>query len=367
VGDIKPAEAEIQFFMDLAWDINAWKPAQAINYTEQWAKNIFGASLAPAIAFIKNKYYELAASGKPEHLSKIQFTEAAWNNRLAHYQSIAQQARALYNMVTPELKDAFYQLVLYPVVSANLMNEKFAYAQKSISLAKQGNKEALLFAAKSKAAFDSIGLLTEKYNKEIANGKWNGMMSWHPRNLDVFKMPSIATEAMVNEFAVKPLQQSVSDTIFITYLSAGSFVSEHNRDEAEIIKLPGVGDDANSLTLLPYSFQIFKTKDKIEYPAANLAVKLTKGRYLLRLHTLPSHALNESMTFYIGVRIGNISSNIFNVEVAAETPEWDKAVVNGYVQRDIPFELINEQSVNIKLLFPSGGVVVSKIALYSIK
>ena len=68
VGDIKPAEAELQFCMDLAWDVDAWNPENANQWNRHWAAENFGEEVADGLAEVKKEYYRLAAGGKPEHV-----------------------------------------------------------------------------------------------------------------------------------------------------------------------------------------------------------------------------------------------------------------------------------------------------------
>ena len=49
VGDIKPAEKEISFVMDLAWNLDKWKPSNAHNYIKYWAEKTFGCAVAQDI------------------------------------------------------------------------------------------------------------------------------------------------------------------------------------------------------------------------------------------------------------------------------------------------------------------------------
>ena len=55
VGDIKPAEEELEFCMDMAWDINAWQPADAAGYSRAWAARTFGEDVADEIGAIKRE------------------------------------------------------------------------------------------------------------------------------------------------------------------------------------------------------------------------------------------------------------------------------------------------------------------------
>ena len=45
VGDIKPMELPIQFFLDYAWNTKKWNAGNIASYPEKWAAEIFGSSL----------------------------------------------------------------------------------------------------------------------------------------------------------------------------------------------------------------------------------------------------------------------------------------------------------------------------------
>ena len=78
----KPAEMEIQFAMDMSYDINTYNPVNPSVYINNWAAEIFGKENANAITRIKNLYYELAQAGKPEHVGLLKFTAKEINQRL---------------------------------------------------------------------------------------------------------------------------------------------------------------------------------------------------------------------------------------------------------------------------------------------
>lgn len=363
VGDIKPAEAEIQFAMELAWDINKWSPEKSYSYTEQWAKEIFGKNNASAIALIKNNYYRLAAAGKPEHLLKLNYRDAEAAHRLLEYQSIYQQAIGLYALIPGRLKNAYFEMVLYPIVSAALMNEKILYAKQSINLAKMGNEEALIYSAKSKSAFDSITLLTQQYN-QIAKGKWDGMMSWHPRDLEVFKMPKVADAAMVQQNKNADTATKISDTTFITYLSAGNFEKKQDAANQKITVLQGLGIDANGIAVMP--FKTSSTNDISKAAYAVYEIQLEKGNYILQLNCLPTHEVNKENKLSIAVSVNNATPISFNIEVAADTAPWDKNVMQGFVSNRLSFAVTDDKETSIKVYLPVSGVVLNTIDILKV-
>lgn len=185
VGDIKPAELETEFAMDLAWDVKQWSPDKSHMYVKFWAARTFGEMFAAEIADIKSDYYRLAASGKPEHIDLIEFSPSEVDQRLKDYQQLARKAELLKERIPTRLQDAYFQLICYPVLGAASINEMHFYAKK-------GESE------KSKEAYDRIQSLTKIYNIEIAQGKWNGMMSSHPRDRKVFNLPKIAKPIVLN-------------------------------------------------------------------------------------------------------------------------------------------------------------------------
>jgi len=205
VGDIKPAEYHIQLFMDMAYHID---PFQDSKYSKthllNWLQPIFGISLAPAIKDILWKNYQLAFERKPEFMgwsqteptTKINFT--AYNHmdygdqaqrRIDAYSSLETAAKALRYKISPLRKDAFYELVYYPVVASSLMNKKFLYRDKAFLYIKEGRIIGKNYETLSKKAFQEITVETAYYNQQLANGKWAHLMSMIPRNLPVFHLP----------------------------------------------------------------------------------------------------------------------------------------------------------------------------------
>jgi hypothetical protein len=96
VGDIKPAEKEIDFAMEMAWNVSKWKTENATNYIEYWFSEIFGKKYASKMAYIYNEYYQLASSGKEQHIRLIDFSTSEIHARLLAYQKILKIADDLF-------------------------------------------------------------------------------------------------------------------------------------------------------------------------------------------------------------------------------------------------------------------------------
>jgi hypothetical protein len=61
VGDIKPLEYNIQFFMDMAYNIRPFKDSRYVrDHLKNWANYTFGSDEGQAIEKILWEYYQLA-------------------------------------------------------------------------------------------------------------------------------------------------------------------------------------------------------------------------------------------------------------------------------------------------------------------
>jgi len=353
VGDLKPAEMEMNFALDLAYDVTKWHPTNAINYTKYWAESIFGKAFAQQIADIKNTYYRLAQAGKPEHLGLVNYSDAETDKRLADYKAITEQAEIIYTKIPKRLKDAYYQLVLYPVKGAYLMNQKVLYAKRSLELAKQGDSNALIFSELSKKAYDTIQNITIIYNKEIANGKWDGMMSASPRNLENFKMPKIATKALVdsNKNAVK--QPTTTNKNIV--IAAKDFTRQKDALNATIRVAEGLGIGNCSVTILPFTAPSIDSSKILDAPYLEYELNIPNGTHTFTVKCLPTHAINQEYQLRYAISLNGSKPTIVNIDAEANSKIWSKNVVNGYAigTTKLTVNTSGKSSIKIYLLDPS--------------
>ena len=180
VGDIKPAEKELSFAMALAWNVDKWRPEEAYKFIGQWASGIFGKKAGAAIADIYRSYYRLMASGKDSHVHFIDYTTGDIARRLAEYQDIESRALALVEDIPESLKAAYFELVLYPVRGASLLNSYQLHARLSMSQADIDGESALENARLAEEAFHKLNEWTKIYNKDLLDGKWDEFFNWQP-------------------------------------------------------------------------------------------------------------------------------------------------------------------------------------------
>ncbi len=337
VGDIKPAEMETEFAMDLAWDITLWKPNKAQNYIEEWAARTFGKKYAKEIAEIKTIYYRLAASGKPEHINKIEFTKNEFQKRLSLYQYITQKAECLKELIPEHLQDAYFQLILYPVLGAANMNKKIYYAN-------------VRDFQKAMNAYNEIKKLTDIYNKNIANGKWNGIMNMSPRNRPVFDIPDSNYK----------YNKDINERHPIKIIS----VNQLQFDSTKLCLLPGLGVDSISLSWIKFNFPSFSESNIDNAFSASIKLKLPKGKRIVEVFCLPTHPINEEHALRVGLSVDNYSVGIVDVNTIPETNAWRKNVIRGYASAIFEFVLKDNSMIDLKLSLPDPGLVINKIIIY---
>lgn len=221
VHDVKVAAYDLELLMDMAWDMDKIGPTTLNQHLEHWLCTQFGEEVGKQLFPVMHEFYRLCGIRKPEFMGWTQvemadrkayprgrsqvvdteFSLTEFDGELFHYLSDYEhicvgvaQAEAL---VRPELKDAFFAAVKYPVYAARAMAVKMLEAQKARSkyMGQTGesmeNREGYTKLASARAiqAYREIQQLTAYYNDSLADGKWKGLMNMMPRDLNVFNPP----------------------------------------------------------------------------------------------------------------------------------------------------------------------------------
>ena len=229
VGDLKPAEIDIDYFMQLATDEPRMAKMGQREFLTQWATEQFPITESGAlstkettswagtqIADVLTRYYNLNFIRKPEFMGfngyndaikRTAFNPLAWPSdktpgqnyaRAMAWERLREDEESLARMMPAQYASDFFELVAYPVAGAAAMNDKFLSTDLGYLDAHQHNLTAIApDDEQAQAAYNTIQALTAKYNS-IENGKWDGMMSDAPRERHVFEMPRTATAADVD-------------------------------------------------------------------------------------------------------------------------------------------------------------------------
>jgi hypothetical protein len=121
---------------------------------------------------------------------------------LAEWQEIATRAEKIYAKLPKEMRDAFYQLVLYPTKASAVVNELYIAVAKNRALAKQNDPRANDFAKRARELFAQDQAMSDYYNNELAGGKWKHMMDQTRIGYTSWQQPDKNIMPQVMEVAV---------------------------------------------------------------------------------------------------------------------------------------------------------------------
>ena len=179
VGDLKPMEYPIQLFMDMAWNPKEYTQQTVIDHTRRFFRSVFSDCVADEAASIYNRNCQYMARVTPEMLDARTYNveTGEWRQVADDYARLERRAVRLYDDIPAEARDFYRQLVLFPVQAmANLYDMYYAQAMNQY-LAKAGSPDANEWAAEVERCFKRDSVLCRYYNKQIAGGKWDGMMT----------------------------------------------------------------------------------------------------------------------------------------------------------------------------------------------
>ena len=167
VGDLKPKEMPISFIMDYAWDPECVDAGDEQGWLRQWTASVFGglpSDITAECADIIADYSKFNLWRKPEVQvpGLFNYSEMLRLNDL--WQSVVLRCEAVKEKIPAEAQDAFYQLVYYPAVA-------------SAGIAMMYNAATMGDSLTVCDLMEKDQRLTDYYNKVLAGGKWDGMMS----------------------------------------------------------------------------------------------------------------------------------------------------------------------------------------------
>jgi hypothetical protein len=256
VGDIKPGEIGMEFFLDMAWDPQRYRHDNVRDFLVRWAARDIDPHFAEEIASIMEAYYRLGFARRPEHLVQAKgknplsyswFSHTQANDealqRVEQYDALARRAQAVYDQLPTARKDAFFQFVLYPVQCAGLLNAKVIYADKSARYGAEGRASASEYAAKARAAAARIIELTDHYNTGLltVSNKWKHIISGAPgpwgTQFRQFEMPPLSDCAGNGDPALGVAleggdEQTLAD--LSVYTQGKRFIDLYNTGKGEI-------------------------------------------------------------------------------------------------------------------------------------
>lgn len=185
VGDLKPLEFPISFFLDYAWNPNKYPANSLEKYTRDWVTKQFGPEHAAEIAYIITTYGKYNGMRKPELVNPTNIKSSTpysltdyreFETVVANFNKLKAQAEKLKAKIPAQYQDAYYELVLHPVIASANYDEMFLASAKNKWYGEQGRTSANDEAQKADKLFARDAQIGKHYNDTLANGKWAHMM-----------------------------------------------------------------------------------------------------------------------------------------------------------------------------------------------
>ena len=182
VGDLKPAETQMEYFLDLARRTDEVRRTGIRDWLAQKARRDFSFGYAEAAEYagIMTRFHQLVFSRKPEHFRPALFSLEACGDEgqryLDEYQTLLRRTEMLEQAVNVKDQSAYFELLAYPLRSSANTAAKYIFADRSLLYAKQGRGGCVnQYSTASQGAYWKIVEDTRRYNTML-NGKWSLMM-----------------------------------------------------------------------------------------------------------------------------------------------------------------------------------------------
>lgn len=356
VGDLKPMEYPIQFFLDMAWDPEAITPETIFDHTLKFAEDQFPGSDAHEIAEILSLYGKYARRVTPELLNARTYTfdYGEWPKVLDEWNRLELRALRVLQSLDPKWEDAYYELVLFPIQAIQNVYEMYysvAMNQKATT-----PQDINYWADRVETLYERDSLLCAFYNHELANGKWNHMMDQTHIGYRIWQEP---------RRQVMPEVRRSDEQPYLCHLESDGYISIEAVNNTElsggVILIPRLGKTEGALTVLP-------AKEHNENAYAEFEVQTeSSGKAELSVYLAPTLNFNagKGLRYAVSVDGGEEQVVNFNGHYQGELGPWQAAsIIVSKAELDfgspgrhtLRFRFVDQGPVLQKIVIDFGGV-----------
>ena len=386
VGDLKPMEYPIQLFMDMAWnpkeytlqhsdsstnsELTGRNLPNVIEHTVNFFRSVCGEEVAAEAADIYNLNCKYMARVTPEMLDAKTYNveTGEWKQVADDYQRLELRALRLFEIVPQEARDAFRQLLLFPVQAmANLYDMYYAQAMNHY-LAERNDAAANEWAERVEFCFKRDADLCKYYNKVMSGGKWDGMMSqkhigyrsWN----DNFRHEMLPKTTVVKDNDAQGGYIFNHSNGYVAMEAEHFFSAEANKNTQWTI-YPYYGRTLSAVALTPYT-------EKVDGAKLTYQFSLPENVKNVKVHVIVKSTLdflNVGGHEY-GVSIDGSEPKIvnFNKNLVDRQPymysEFYPTIARRVVEKTVELPVDNANSVHNLVLTPHHpGIVFEKIVI----
>uniref|UniRef100_UPI00068889FB glycosyl hydrolase 115 family protein n=1 Tax=Chryseobacterium daeguense TaxID=412438 RepID=UPI00068889FB len=259
VGDLKPNEYPMDFFLNMAWNPTSFTQENLDYYSVKFAEDQFGKNNAKEIAEIINLYCKYNSRVSAEMMNHKTYNLQSGEFLQVRDAYLALETRALrqFMILDKTYQDTYKQIILHPVrAMANLYDMYYAVAMDH-KLAEEKDQKANYWADYADECFTRDAEYTKDYNLNISGGKWNHMMdqthigykSWdEPKEGNI--KPTV--------YRITPAEAKTGGYIFEEKNGVVTMEAEHFLDvkapaNTKWTVIPDLGRTLSGISLMPYT------------------------------------------------------------------------------------------------------------------
>lgn len=385
VGDIKPMEYPLDFFMKQAWDPEAMDLEALQRYPQEWARASFGDDQAEAIASLVTRSSQYTARRKPELIDAGSFPLGAgigdtldggeFGAMVAEWDALEKTAVQIKATLAVNQHDAYFQLVEHPISAmANLYRMYYAVAWNR-RLAAAGDPRANHLADQAEAAFARDGAISAQYHA-LKGGKWDGMMlqthigytSWQQPEKQV--MPEVIRLSIGSSSAPLHFKPAAFPSApGVTAIEAPRFARRFDGAGLHWQVVPHLGRTEGAVIALPQGRPATTVEDgvRLEYD-----VDLEQGGdVMVQLYLVPTLDVSGGNQLRIGISLddGPVQVLVDSLIPAPtettlrEQRDWNKAVEDNARVIQVPFPGTVAGRHVVKIWRLDDNVVLQKLVV----
>ena len=228
------------------------------------------------------------------------------------------EAEALrqYLTLAPAYRDAYKQLILFPVQAMSNLYEMYYAQAMNHKLYAEGNPEANTWADKVEKAFARDKALSDDYNNVMSGGKWKNMMiqkhigytSWND-NFPADRLPKV--------FRIAEPEKAVGGYVFTgvdgyVAMEAPHFFECQTAEGTSWKVIPDMGRTLGGVTLMPYTVPVTGSSLSYKMKLPEEARNLKQVKVIVVVKSTLAFQDVEGHKYTVGFRGGNEETVNFN-------------------------------------------------------
>ena len=259
VGDLKPNEYPMDFFLNMAWNPKAFNENNLDEFARKFCEEQFGDTESTEAAEILSTYCKYNSRVTAEMMDQKTYNLESGEFLQVKDAYLALETRALrqYLKLPIQYKDAYMELVLHPVrAMANLYDMYYAVAMNT-KLALEKDMKANYWADHAEDCFKRDAELSKDYNLNIAGGKWNHIMdqthigykSWdEPKGGNI--MPKVT---YITQEEAKQGGYIFNEKNGVVVIEAEHYYENKANNKTKWTIIPNLGRTLSGIALMPYT------------------------------------------------------------------------------------------------------------------